>query len=79
MGLGEAAPDTYYEGFIRLVSPGVLPAPLAQVLAPSAGLRNRLVHEYDVINDVIVYNAVLEALQLYSMYVGEILEYLRKT
>ena len=52
--LGGSAPDDYYQSFIKLGEKGAIPIGLAQELAPSAGLRNRLVHEYDAIDDTII-------------------------
>lgn len=40
-----------FEAFIELAKYGVLTEDLARQLAPSAGLRNRLVHEYDEISN----------------------------
>ena len=67
--LGGMVPDTYYEAFLQLGSLRVLPEDLAQRLAPSAGLRNRLVHEYDDVDDAIVYASVDDAITLYTDYV----------
>jgi uncharacterized protein YutE (UPF0331/DUF86 family) len=75
---GGMVPDSYYDGFIGLASLRVLPPQLARALAPSAGLRNRLVHEYDAIDDSIIYGAAKEAPQLYSAYVREIMEYIKR-
>ena len=47
---GVATPTDYYESFISLGQAGVIPRELAERLAPAAGLRNRLVHEYDDID-----------------------------
>lgn len=55
---------------------GVLTRELADALAPSAGLRNRLVHEYDAIADAIVLDAVRKAQALYPRYVVAIERYL---
>lgn len=49
---------------------------LADALAPSAGLRNRLVHEYDAIVDAIVLDAVRKAQALFPQYVAAIERYL---
>jgi len=50
----------------------VIPAELAKRLAPAAGLRNRLVHEYDEIDDQIVLKAVSEARRTLRDYVAAI-------
>jgi len=39
-------PQDYYEALLRLGEAGVLPREFAQQLAPLAGFRNILVHEY---------------------------------
>ena len=56
---------------------GLLSQPLAEQLAPSAGLRNRLVHEYDEIDDAVVLRAVGEARRLFREYVAAIERYVR--
>ena len=54
---GAAAPN-YYDSFVLLGEHGIIPRDLAAFLAPSAGLRNRLVHEYDKVDDALVLAAV---------------------
>lgn len=75
---GNAVPDSYYESFIKLGEMRVLPADLAEKLAPSAGLRNRLVHEYDVLEHSMVLDAVGMAEDLYAEYIREIDDYISK-
>ncbi len=65
-----------FEAFIELAKYGVLTEDLAKQLAPSAGLRNRLVHEYDDIDSNQVYKAISFALQQYPLYVNQINNYL---
>jgi uncharacterized protein YutE (UPF0331/DUF86 family) len=67
---GITLPDDYYQGFLGLTELGVLPKDLADALAPSAGLRNRLVHEYDAIVDALVLDAVRKAQDLFPKYVA---------
>ncbi|MBI5971533.1 MAG: DUF86 domain-containing protein [Deltaproteobacteria bacterium] len=73
---GNAPPDDYHESFIRLGELGVISKRLALKLAPSAGLRNRLVHEYDAIEDSIVLKAIGTAEDLYPEYIKEIEGYI---
>ncbi len=75
---GHGAPDDYYQGFLKLADHGVLTRELADALAPSAGLRNRLVHEYDAIVDAIVLDAVRKAQSLFPQYVAAIEQYLSR-
>jgi len=70
--LGRAVPDDYYSGFLRLGELGVLPTALAQDLAPAAGPRNHLVHEYDAIDDGRVLEAIGRALDLFPRYIRAI-------
>jgi uncharacterized protein YutE (UPF0331/DUF86 family) len=74
--LGGTVPDSYYETFLELGSLQVLSSELSRSLAPSAGLRNRLVHEYDAIDDSVVYDSVGQAIKLYAEYIGAIKAYI---
>ncbi len=57
---------------------GIFPADPAGALAPSAGLRNRLVHEYETIDDAKVLASVGVLLQLYPRYIQAVESYLTK-
>jgi uncharacterized protein YutE (UPF0331/DUF86 family) len=74
-----AAPDDYYESFIEAGMLKIISADLAEKLAPSAGLRNRLVHEYDFLEHSLVLDAVKMAEELYPEYVKEIEKYISRT
>ncbi len=69
---GHDVPDDYFGGFVKLGELGILPEDLARAVAPSAGLRNRLVHEYDTLDDVKILAAVGTILDLYPRYVQAI-------
>jgi len=69
---GRTPPDDYYESFIKAGMVGAISVDLAEQLAPSAGLRNRLVHEYDLLEHSLVLEAVKMAEKLYPKYVKEI-------
>jgi len=72
-------PDDYYESFVKTGELKIISQDLAGKLAPSAGLRNRLVHEYDLLEHSLVLDAVRMAQDIYSQYVKEIDGYLSKT
>lgn len=55
---GSPPPRDYYNSFVELGKLKILPAELSKKLANSAGLRNRLAHEYNGIDEKMVYNAV---------------------
>jgi len=73
---GNAAPDDYYESFIKLGELKIISADLAEKLAPSAGLRNRLVHEYDQLEHSLVLDSVSMAEEMYADYIKEIEGYI---
>ncbi len=74
--LGREIPEDYYGGFIKLGEVGVLTPDFARSIAPSAGLRNRLVLEYDEIDDAKVLGAIATALDGYPRYIRAIEAYL---
>jgi len=73
---GAPAPPDYYQSFVDIGRHGIVPNTLAEGLAPAAGLRNRLVHEYDAVNDAIVLEAVRQARRDFTAYVAAIERYL---
>ena len=75
---GHSVPDDYYQSFVKLSELNIISSDLAQKLAPSAGLRNRLVHEYDGIEDTMILGSLAMAQTLYSRYVKEIKDYLSR-
>jgi len=74
--IGNKVPDDYYESFIKLGELKIISIELAEKLAPSAGLRNRLVHEYNMLEHSMVLDAVKKAEELYPNYVKQIEDYL---
>ena len=76
--LGLRVPDEYYGGFVKLGELGVLSSELADSLAPSAGLRNRLVHEYAGLDDAKVLGSIAVMLDLYPRYIQAVEAYLGK-
>jgi uncharacterized protein YutE (UPF0331/DUF86 family) len=68
----KTAPDDYYESFMKVGELGMISSNLAEKLAPSAGLRNRLVHEYDMLDHSLILEAVKMAEKLYPEYIKEI-------
>jgi uncharacterized protein YutE (UPF0331/DUF86 family) len=75
---GHSVPDDYYQSFVKMAELKIISPDLAQKLAPSAGLRNRLVHEYDAIEDTLILGSLAMAQAVYSRYVKEIKDYLSR-
>lgn len=70
VGLGHPAPADGYQSFIDLAKhTRIIDADLATKLAPSVGLRNRLVHRYDDLDDDLVLTGIGEAVRLLPRYV----------
>jgi uncharacterized protein YutE (UPF0331/DUF86 family) len=67
---GGMPPSDYHESFVRLADLGVLSHERLREIARCAGLRNRLAHEYDMIDPQVVHAAIRTALT-------DIPEYLR--
>ncbi|MGH3747381.1 MAG: type VII toxin-antitoxin system HepT family RNase toxin [Micromonosporaceae bacterium] len=70
------APATYRESFSAIAEAGVISPELAAELAPSAGLRNILTHEYVAVDLKLVVGAVPLAYRSYQRYVTEVARYL---
>jgi uncharacterized protein YutE (UPF0331/DUF86 family) len=75
---GGPVPDNYFDTFLRMGELGALSMVLAKAIAPSAGLRNRLVHQYDELDNSIILKAVELAQEQYARYVKEIGTYLER-
>jgi uncharacterized protein YutE (UPF0331/DUF86 family) len=66
----------YFNSFIDIAEQDIIPIEFALKIAPSTGLRNILVHEYEEINDEVVYNSINTCLQYYLEYMNLINQYL---
>lgn len=76
--LAKTAPKDNYDSFVELGEQGMVPMEFASRIAPSSGLRSRLVHEYDRVDDAIVHASVKDALEQYPLYIEQILVFLKK-
>lgn len=76
---GRAVPDDYYGGFLAVAELQILPEELARRLAPSAGLRNRLVHEYEALDDSKILASIGTMLDLYPRFVQAVEAFLTKS
>lgn len=66
---GQPPPPDYHSSFVRMAELGVFQPEFARQIARAAGLRNRLVHDYDDLDQRLVFEALGTAL-------GEIPRYL---
>ncbi|MDN5943107.1 MAG: DUF86 domain-containing protein [Nitrospira sp.] len=75
---GHAPPKDYHESFVLLGTLGVMTTDLAKEMAMAAGLRNRIVHEYDDIDPERVYEALPVAIRQIPIYLGHIQRFVEK-
>lgn len=73
------APGTYREFYHAAAKAGAITPQLAAELAPSAGLRNILTHEYVAVDLSILAGAVPMARRLYKEYVRQVAAFLRES
>lgn len=67
-------PTDFYNSFIALGRKKYLPVKLAETMANSAGLRNRLAHEYDEIDAKKVFEAMASCLNDVPKYLKNIVK-----
>lgn len=60
---GHRPPSDYFQSFLKLADIGILSHDFAEKIAPCAGLRNRIVHEYDEIDHKKVYEGIQAAVR----------------
>ena len=76
VSLGHAAPESAYQSFLDLAATtGILDPALAAELAPSAALRNHLVHRYGELDHALVLAGVRSATALFPRYVEAVSTY----
>jgi uncharacterized protein YutE (UPF0331/DUF86 family) len=76
VSLGHPAPADGYQSFLDLADrTRIIPRDLATKLAPSAGLRNRLVHQYDKLDDELVLQGLRDAVARYPEYITNVSAY----
>lgn len=78
MGAHLAPITKYRETFLRLAELKIYPTEFAEKLAPSAGFRNALVHDYNNIDKDILKKSIKEAIQEFNEYGKYILDFLDK-
>ena len=76
---GNKGATDYFNSFIDIAEQDIIPIEFALKIAPSTALRNILVHEYEEINNKVVYNSISTCLQYYLEYMDLINQYLKCT
>lgn len=65
---GGTPPPTYYESFVAIGRLKVVPAARARRLGGTAGLRNRIVHQYESVDLRILHRALKPLVREYTAY-----------
>jgi uncharacterized protein YutE (UPF0331/DUF86 family) len=76
---GHPPPADYYASFTQLAALGVYDAEFGRRIAACAGLRNRIVHEYDEIEPLKVHEALGTAMRDVAAYLRAIENHVRRT
>ncbi len=74
--LKQGPSQDYFNSFINLAENNIIPMDFALIIAPSTGLRNILVHEYQQVDDKIIYHSITKVLNSYREYIKLISDYL---
>ena len=69
---GHPPPSDYYASFQQLGSIGILEPTFAARIASAAGLRNRLVHDYDDLDQRLLFRALAGAIEDVPAYVAAV-------
>jgi uncharacterized protein YutE (UPF0331/DUF86 family) len=78
LGDGSERVRGYEDTFYAVASLGVYEEDFAKKIAPSAGLRNRLVHEYDDLDPAILFDSIKSAVKQYTQYCEAVLKFTEK-
>ncbi|OGH55965.1 MAG: hypothetical protein A3G34_04670 [Candidatus Lindowbacteria bacterium RIFCSPLOWO2_12_FULL_62_27] len=76
---GRPAPKDYHESFVELGRMSILEPTFAKHISVSAGLRNRIAHEYDEIDPAKLLEAARDAVKDIPNYLKQVLEHTSST
>jgi uncharacterized protein YutE (UPF0331/DUF86 family) len=75
---GHPPPADYRSSFMKLRDLGILETDFAARIAQSAGLRNRLVHDYDDLDPRKIFDALGSTLDDVPIYLAQMNEYVKQ-
>lgn len=71
---GGSPPDNAYDSFIKAAEMNIIDDKLANEIAPSTGERNILVHDYEAIDDRLIFESIPEVTEMYNKYLQSFLK-----
>lgn len=71
-------PKDYRDTFLRLADSHIYPDDFAKEIAKSVDTRNVLIHEYESVDQKVIYNSISDCLRDYRLYCDYILKFLDK-
>ena len=71
-------PKDYRETFLLLAELGVYPKSFAGEIAKSISTRNVLVHEYDNVDQSLIYDSIRDCLRDYQRYIEYLLKFISR-
>lgn len=75
--MGKETPTDYYSSFIKMAECNVFPMDFALEIAPSTGMRNIIVHEYQKVDDRLIHASIRGTLNYYLQYMEHLQKYLQ--
>ncbi|MBI4715954.1 MAG: DUF86 domain-containing protein [Nitrospirae bacterium] len=72
---GHPPPKDYFESFAELGRLQVLPAEFSRTLAQAAGLRDRIVHEYDEVDERKIHEVLPDVLRDVPRFLGYVQQF----
>lgn len=72
----EIMPEDYYNSFIEMGKNKIITPEFAEEIAKSAGLRNALAHEYEKIDQSLIFKAIGIALTQIPQYLQKVINFL---
>lgn len=68
-------PNDYFGTFLILGKAGIIPMDFAQKIAPSVGLRNQIIHQYEKINVDAMISSIRNNIHQYDEYMNLIIKH----
>ena len=75
--MGQPPPKDYFDSFLQMGKLGALPVVFSRAIAQTSGLRNRIVHQYNELDEGKVYEALQQALEDIPRYMEHVQQFIQ--